>query len=78
MRVYCVGSLARHEKDIGDIDLITPDPLFGTDKKYMRTRHDNIDIDIWRINDVKFTKCIRSFDKTDSIALRSIAKKTWL
>jgi len=41
----------------------------------MRTRHDNIDIDIWRINDVKFTKCIRSFNKTDSIALRSIAKK---
>ena len=75
MRVYCVLSLARHENDIGDIDLITPDPLFGTDKKYMRTRHDNIDIDIWRINDVKFTKCMRSFNKTDSIALRSIAKK---
>ena len=33
MRVYCVGSLARHEKEINDIDLITPDPLFGDPDK---------------------------------------------
>ena len=75
MRVYCVGSLARHENEINDIDLITADPLFGTNKKYMRFTYGDMDIDIWRINDVQFARCMRSFNKIDSIVLRSVAKK---
>ena len=75
MRVYCVGSMARREKNVDDIDLITADPILGTHMKYVRFKYEGVYVDIWRINDVQFAKCIRSFNKTDSIALRSIAKK---
>jgi len=76
MRVYCVGSSARHEKEINNIDLITPDPLFGDpDKKYIQIKHGDTNIDIWRINDIKFAKFMHSFNKQDSIVLRAVAKK---
>ena len=35
MRVYCVGSMARREKNVDDIDLITADPILGTTMKYV-------------------------------------------
>ena len=75
MRVYCVGSMARHEKNVDDIDLITADPILGTNMKYIRFKYSGIYVNIWRINDVQFAKCMRSFNKIDSIVLRSIAKK---
>ena len=75
MWVYCVGSMARREKNVEDIDLITADPILGTNMKYIRFKYSGVYVDIWRINDVKFAKCIRSFNKIDSIVLRSIAKK---
>ena len=41
----------------------------------MRFTYGDMDIDIWRINDVQFARCMRSFNKIDSIVLRSVAKK---
>ena len=31
-------------------------------------------INIWRTNDVKFTKIMRTFSKNDNIVIRSVAK----
>ena len=74
MNVTMVRSLKRKENDIHDIDLLTSDNLFNTNRSFIQFKYNDINVDIWRSKNIKFAKIMRSFNKRDSIVLRAIAK----
>ena len=74
MNVTMVGSLKRKEDDIHDIDLLTSDKLFNTNRSFIQFKYNDINVDIWLSKNIKFAKIMRSFNKRDSIVLRAVAK----
>ena len=75
MRCYIVGSIRRKEHIVHDIDLITSNKLFDDDnKKFIKFTYKNIPVNIWRTDDIKFTKIMRTFSKNDNIVIRAVAK----
>ena len=75
MKCFIVGSIKRKEHIVHDIDLITSNKLFDDDnKKFIKFTYKNIPVNIWRTNDVKFTKIMRTFSKNDNIVIRAVAK----
>ena len=79
INAFIVGSLKRRENDIHDIDLVTTDKIFKTNKKFFKFKlHDvHIPINIWRVpkSSLKFAKIMLTFNKNNSIVLRAVAKK---
>ena len=75
MRCYIVGSIRRKEHIVHDIDLITSNKLFDDDnKKFIKFTYKNIPVNIWRTDDITFTKIMRTFSKNDNIVIRAVAK----
>ena len=75
MKCYIVGSIKRKEHIAHDIDFTTSNKLFDDDnKKFIKFTYKNIPVNIWRTNDVKFTKIMRTFSKNDNIVIRAVAK----
>ena len=57
MKCYIVGSIRRKEHNVHDIDLITSDKLIDDDnKKFIKFIYKNVPINIWRTDDIQFTK----------------------
>ena len=75
MKCYIVGSLKRHEPKINDIDYVCSSKLFDdNNRRFIKFKYKNKDINIWRTNNINFTKMMRTFSKNDNIQLRAIAK----
>ena len=75
MKCYIVGSIRRKEHIVHDIDLITSDKLIDDDnKKFIKFIYKSIPVNIWRTDDIQFTRIMRTFDKNDNIVIRSVAK----
>ena len=75
MKCYIVGSIRRKERNVHDIDLITSDKLIDDDnKKFIKFIYKSIPVNIWRTDDIQFTRIMRTFDKNDNIVIRSVAK----
>ena len=75
MRCYIVGSIRRKEHIVHDIELITSNKLFDDDNKtFIKFTYKNIPVNIWRTDDIYFTKLMRTFSKNDNIVIRAVAK----
>jgi len=74
LKLDIVGSLARGEKTPNDIDFITTLNL-PNGKKYFKTTFKGIPIDIWKVEDRKIGKFIRTMDKGHLIGIYNALKK---
>ena len=68
LKLDLVGSLARHEQFINDIDFITTLDL-PNGKKYYKTKFKDMEVDIWKVEDRKVGKFIRTIDKGHLIGI---------
>ena len=69
-----VGSLARKEKMINDLDFITVEDL-PNKKKYWTSEINGVPVDVWKVQNKSIGIFIRTIDKGHLIALHKILKK---
>lgn len=74
LKLHIVGSIARKEKIINDIDFISTLHL-PNDKKVFRTTFKGVAIDIFQVQNLKIGKFIRTIDKFRLIALHKGLQK---
>lgn len=73
INLITVGSIARKQSMIKDIDFITTHPL--GDKKYVSFFYEKLKIDIWKVENLAYGKFIRSYPKHLLIAIHKKLKK---
>lgn len=74
MKLKIVGSLARKENKINDIDFIT-DRNLEDNKKYIKFQYKNYHIDVWHYDDLNIGYLLRTYPTHILIAIRKGLKK---
>ena len=74
LKLTTVGSIARKEEQISDLDFITTLKL-PNDKKYFRTEFEGMQVDIWQYENRKIGKFIRTLKDYQLINLYNKLKE---
>lgn len=72
--LHVVGSLARGEP-ANDIDFITTNDLGNPDRKYIHFEYKGVPVDIWKVDNLKIGKFLRTYPKHVLIAIHKGLKK---
>lgn len=74
LKLKIVGSIARREQHINDIDFITKS-ILPNNKKYFKMQYEGYNIDIWNVEDMKIGYFLRTYPTYLLIAIRKGLKK---
>lgn len=69
LKLKIVGSIARKQKEIKDIDLITTKTL-PYNKKYYNFKYKGVNVDVWKVDNMNIGYFLRTYPKYLLIAIR--------